>query len=368
MASKRQVDEGLNIILSLVVIGFVIAFFLIKWVIAGIFFLAVLFVTIAKAVINNNTTGSILNKSLKDSKLKIKSNITKRDIIRKLNLFDISIYDSLFEENVRYKGMNYYHNNKVKKVYKTDNMYTTKVSGTSDYTVNITFDNKNNNKIINSSCNCYYYINRHKSCKHIYATLLKIKCDDNKGKIIKELDQLVDGSNKIISELSKKVINKKTISYLERANINQKSNDIKATIKKYNVFINYNPSEQQLLDILYSFVVQLSLYIKEVKKALNKNDKAESKNTNINNDNINNDDKISLTDLIVAMALSDQINKYTNNKNDKIINEEFENECNIYGLSDHERQIIKDNPNTYDVWDFEEDEDNMDEDSYYKDN
>ena len=55
-----------------------------------------------------------------------------------------------------------------------------------------------NNNIISSSCTCPYYLDKEHNCKHIYALLYKVKCSENKGKIITEINNQISGIKTIV--------------------------------------------------------------------------------------------------------------------------------------------------------------------------
>ncbi len=89
---------------------------------------------------------------------------------------NIDIYsdelDDLFEEQIRYRGKDYYLKEMVYSCIKSDNEYIAFVQGTDfgkEYQVNITMNY--DNKIQKIDCNCPYS----KNCKHEYATILYLR-------------------------------------------------------------------------------------------------------------------------------------------------------------------------------------------------
>lgn len=156
-----------------------------------------------------------------------------------LNLLDIKIYDELFPINIKSNAGLLIHNNKFvgfKQIEK--NMYEAVVPGTYDYMVRVLLnDDYSLEKCI---CDCAYYHNTSKYCKHVYALLNKIiteknncviqkKYDENIFMLGKELDKL-----KNIIEKSEKIIKNKSFTkgwivsvYEHMENDFKKSNGIK---------------------------------------------------------------------------------------------------------------------------------------------
>lgn len=77
-------------------------------------------------------------------------------------------YKEVFEEQIIYRGKEYFKKNRVEKVYKTENGYLAKVSGSYDNEYTVQIEVEKDGLIMH--CDCPY----NKECKHEYATLLAI--------------------------------------------------------------------------------------------------------------------------------------------------------------------------------------------------
>lgn len=91
--------------------------------------------------------------------------------------FDFDLFsddiDKLFEEQIIYRGNNYFNNHKVKFLEKIDDRYFAVVNGTKDedkYVVIIDYNHEEQKMNVFCNCPCEFY------CKHIYAVL---KCIQN---------------------------------------------------------------------------------------------------------------------------------------------------------------------------------------------
>lgn len=90
-----------------------------------------------------------------------------------MDIFDKSIYDSLFPVQIRNRGEVYYYEDKIKCFKEDGNNYSCIVKGNENYKANFSIDENNN--IISSSCTCPYFSDNGYNCKHIYALLYKDK-------------------------------------------------------------------------------------------------------------------------------------------------------------------------------------------------
>lgn len=114
--------------------------------------------------------------------MEIGDNMNAFDILRKKEI-SIDKYISLFK-NVSGKGHYLYLEGKVKNIKLSNNLYTAKVLGGNEYNVSILFDNDMNIK--DCSCECMYFKDKDKYCKHIFALLESI-IETKNIKLIKSL-------------------------------------------------------------------------------------------------------------------------------------------------------------------------------------
>lgn len=79
-------------------------------------------------------------------------------------------YDDLFLPQIKFRGEEYFLDNKISNFKIENNKCTATISGTENYDVTIEF--YKNKKIKKVSCTCPYYQKDEKYCKHLYALLL----------------------------------------------------------------------------------------------------------------------------------------------------------------------------------------------------
>ena len=183
----------------------------IKWIIDFIAFVIGKFISfiiyIDRKITKKEASYDVLKKPFKDSNVKYKEKeiVTKESIIKKLNLFNMDVYDDMFSPQIRKRGEEYYEEDKIKYFKQNNNKYTCRITGTDTYKVSISFNNENNSVIDNATCTCPYHKEDNKNCKHIYALLLKIKCDPNKKIILSEIGENVKGILEMIENATKNI-------------------------------------------------------------------------------------------------------------------------------------------------------------------
>ena len=148
------------------------------------------------------------------------------------NYFDETIYDDIFNSQMRYKGRVYYFKNKVSNLIYNDNKIKANVQGTSLYKVTVEY--RNNNEL-NATCTCPYYKDGN-YCKHIYAVIYKDKGTDNKNILIEELKY----NNNILEDFKNNIeeLYNKYIKYLKDSSIEYKIKLLKKDVEYYNSNIN----------------------------------------------------------------------------------------------------------------------------------
>lgn len=116
-------------------------------------------------------------------------------------------YDNDFEYQIKQRGKEYYKNGKVKSLIKSGNIFKAKVEGShgNDYNVSITIDDED--EYLDYECDCPYEY----PCKHVYATMLKIK---NKEYAEVELKPEIHKSIKTLQELIIEIPAEETKEYL----------------------------------------------------------------------------------------------------------------------------------------------------------
>ena len=224
MAKNSYNDDAIKVLIGILVVASLIAIFLVKWAIIGVVLLIVCIVKAYKTHKNKATVKNVVKDSYKTLPAKPVEVITKKELKQALKIFDIDIYDNLFEPKIKPRGQKYYEENRIKSVEHNGNKWSCKVEGTQEYETSITFDNENISK---TNCTCPYYQRDQKNCKHIYALLIKAKCENNIPII---MQAITDYSNSLT-----KIVNKET-EYVSNniSNISKNTNDIYNPLKDEN--------------------------------------------------------------------------------------------------------------------------------------
>jgi hypothetical protein len=343
---------------------FAVVYYSLKWTIKVLIIIITKVVNlinlIIQKVIHKQNMNNITKTPFKDNKIVIKNEktLTIKDIKERLGLFDKDIYNDLFPIQIRHRGEQYYYDNKIKNFDATDNKYTCIVEGKNDYNVAITFKVDNDNEIESSNCTCPYYQEDNKNCKHIYALLYKIKCKNNKEKILEELNKTIGSINTMLSSSNDYITkNSSHFTSFEKDYYNNYSKYYKDLVEKFKNYIKQNNNEDILLQYL-SDIINCSTELKaSIKNTLN----TESTDNNRQNSNIknNNTNKASVKDERAGLLIADEIDKKLN-KDDEY-DEELEKEMNAYDLEEWQKDLVR--KGEYDPWNFEED--NLEEDDYY---
>lgn len=120
MAKKNDNDGTIGFLLFILFILAVGSFFLIKWAIIGLIILissiVVWIKNTSKKNKNKNYLNNIIEKNFDNSILKPVPKITRKELKEKLGLFDIDIYDDIFENKIKPRGQMYYANRRIEKV------------------------------------------------------------------------------------------------------------------------------------------------------------------------------------------------------------------------------------------------------------
>lgn len=205
--------------------------------------------------------------SFVDTKLKVEEDLKMPIEVKKekLDIFDKSIYDSLFPVQIRNRGEEYYYEDKIKCFKTNGNNYSCVVKGNKYYKVNLSVDVNNN--IISSSCTCPYFSDNGHNCKHIYALLYKVKCSGNKDKIITEINNQISGIKIMAKKAADYIIrNKSHFSYSVIDEFNNYSQQYISQIKYYEKNCSGKVLEDTLLkylDNLLNISLELNQKIKK---------------------------------------------------------------------------------------------------------
>ena len=114
--------------------------------------------------------------------------------------FDIAKYDAHFSNKIMERGADIFLLDEIIGLKQKEKSYSCKIKGNNTYDVSITF--KNNDDIDAVSCTCPF-AKEEKYCKHIYALLLKLKCNYDFNKIEKEIKQVLKELKKIFKVYDK---------------------------------------------------------------------------------------------------------------------------------------------------------------------
>lgn len=102
------------------------------------------------------------------------------------NYFNMGTYDNMFFDKIMERGTEIYLSDKIIDFKHKDNKYSCKIKGNDIYDVEVSF-HSNNDEIDNISCTCPF-VQDGNHCKHMYALLLKIKCNYNLENITSDIN------------------------------------------------------------------------------------------------------------------------------------------------------------------------------------
>lgn len=360
---KKNETSALDVIMILLFFG-VAAYYIIKWTIELICIIIVgiakLIAWISNRIQKKNNVRNITKTPFVNTKIKVEESLKTPIEVKKekLDIFDKSIYDSEFPTQIRNRGEVYYYEDKIKYFKENNNNYSCVVKGTENYNVKLSIGE--DNRVISSSCTCPYFSDKGHNCKHIYALLYKVKCSNNKEKIISEINNQISGIKTMI---------KNATDYLER----NKSHFSYSVIEEFNnysrqyssqtSYYEKNCSEKVLEDILLQnldSLLSISLELKQkIKKTLNEENSATTVITSMPKQK--NENKIGFTDVIAGIAIANELDKHFNREEDEDYDEELETEMDAYDLEDWQKNLVR--QGRYNPWNFGEEE--LEEGDYY---
>ena len=360
---KKNETSAWDVIMILLFFG-VAAYYIIKWTIELICIIIVgiakLITWISNKIQKKNNVRNITKTPFVDTKIKVEESLKTPIEVKKekIDIFDKSIYDNEFPVQIRNRGEVYYCEDKIKYFKENNNNYSCVVKGTENYNVKLSIGE--DNSVISSSCTCPYFSDKGHNCKHIYALLYKVKCSNNKEKIISEINNQISGIKTMI---------KNATDYLER----NKSHFSYSVIEEFNnysrqyssqtSYYEKNCSEKVLEDILLQHLdslLSISLELKQkIKKTLNEENSATTVITSMPKQK--NENKIGFTDVIAGIAIANELDKHFNREEDEDYDEELETEMDAYDLEDWQKDLVR--QGRYNPWNFGEEE--LEEGDYY---
>ena len=235
--------------------------------------------------------------------------------------------------------------------------HTCKIKGTHDYSISLELNEKGELK--NQSCTCQGYVGGY-NCKHIFSLLYKLKCAENKQKIIKNIEtQIVPTSMLMVKyfeeycknnlEYLNKDMVKNAVTLFDNAII-----EINKAVEKLEI----KCTEDTALNILKSIYDAVYEIRESIISVLKKQKEMISK---INVQRVRNNSN-DYSSLVTTMLIMDSLNK----DNEKNINKSpySEKEMDYYGLDDFEKALVRNGQ--YAPWDFEH-EDTVEGDYYHYD-
>lgn len=360
---KKNETSAWDVIMILLFFG-IAAYYIIKWTIELICIIIVgiakLITWISNKIQKKNNVRNITKTPFVDTKIKVEESLKTPIEVKKekLDIFDKSIYDNEFPVQIRNRGEVYYYEDKIKYFKENNNNYSCVVKGTENYNVKLSIGE--DNSVISSSCTCPYFSDKGHNCKHIYALLYKVKCSNNKEKIISEINNQISGIKTMI---------KNATDYLER----NKSHFSYSVIEEFNnysrqyssqtSYYEKNCSEKVLEDILLQHLdslLSILLELKQkIKKTLNEENSATTVITSMPKQK--NENKIGFTDVIAGIAIANELDKHFNREEDEDYDEELETEMDAYDLEDWQKDLVR--QGRYNPWNFGEEE--LEEGDYY---
>lgn len=360
---KKNETSAWDVIMILLFFG-VAAYYIIKWTIELICIIIVgiakLITWISNKIQKKNNVRNITKTPFVDTKIKVEESLKTPIEVKKekLDIFDKSIYDNKFPVQIRNRGEVYYYEDKIKYFKENNNNYSCVVKGTENYNVKLSIGE--DNSVISSSCTCPYFSDKGHNCKHIYALLYKVKCSNNKEKIISEINNQISGIKTMIKNATDYLErNKSHFSYSVIEEFNNYSRQYSSQISYYEK----NCSEKVLEDILLQHLdslLSISLELKQkIKKTLNEENSATTVITSMPKQK--NENKIGFTDVIAGIAIANELDKHFNREEDEDYDEELETEMDAYDLEDWQKDLVR--QGRYNPWNFGEEE--LEEGDYY---
>ncbi|MBE6140950.1 MAG: SWIM zinc finger family protein [Firmicutes bacterium] len=323
---------------------------------------------ISKNIVKNDKEQEInnmVNRSYNNSTIKPISKIRINTLKEKLGLFDITIYNDLFDEEIISSGKKYYIERKLKNVIQKDNQCSCITSGSKSYKVSIKFDKKDINRIEATTCTCSNYSVKHINCKHIYALLLNVKCEENILKIITAITDYINKMTKMLDNTSNYIFdnqNKLNISENDKNYFSTLVNEYQNKFEIYSEKLSNNKfNEDELLKILQCLVEDSFRLQFEIEKLLNKASITYVSKENIDTNN-EESDRITFSDIFVDFII-DAINSEPTKDNK--YDEELEKEMELYGLEEWQKEEVR--KGNYAPWNFEQDGELEEDDYYYED-
>ena len=365
--ANKDTEEGSTILITILVIAGIIAFFVAQW-------LFILLIVIISVIIVGGINSSkkkklekefnkISESAFSNSTLKPVANANRKELKEKLGLFDIDVYDNLFEPQIRTRGFSYFADNKLEKI-SGANKWTCVAKGTKDYNVMVAFDN---DQITYTSCSCPYYLEDKKNCKHIYALLLEAKSKPNIPIIKEAMLNFSSNLKRMFKEEIKYINDYEKYLKIDEYKFNTLKNIINTFIENNTKTIESikekNYGEKELFDGLIALIQEgykLNESIKETVYDLSKvsNPAPASEAVEYMNDS----NRIKLGDVVAGALIADEIDKTINKK--KKIDTKLEKEMDAYGLEDWQKDLVR--KGEYEPWNFDE-EDLEEGDYYYED-
>lgn len=364
MSKNKDTEEGMKALGKILAGSAVAGFFLVKSAAKGVSKFSNWLSKAAKRSEKEVQISNIVDAPFKKCKIKPTQNIDIPILKKKLSLFDKSIYDDLFEPQIRKRGMEYFSEIRMRECKEKGNEYTCLIDGENTYNVYLKFKDKSVNKIEKATCSCPYHKDKGGFCKHIYTLLLVAKCHENLPKIATAIADFSEAISSMITNFNK-YIEENQLSLVISANvvsvkkIGEHLKEYNSRLQEYDKAINkYQLNEDELLRVFLILVKDTATVQTEIRNLLYGNSanfvsKQAAKNSK--------EDGITFTDVAAGLAIADTIGSHLNNKKDK----NLEHEMDIYDLEDWQKDLVR--QGEYDPWSFEENGELEQDDYYYED-
>ena len=369
MARKNDNDATIGCLLFIVFMLIVGTFFIVKWAILATIIIVsavtVGIINLARKQKRKNYIKSIVEKNFENAKLRPTFKITPKELKEKLELFDISKYEKSFEPQIRFRGQKYYAENRVENVNRIGELWKCEVIGTERYNVSIKFEN---DEIVESNCNCPYYEKDNQNCKHIYALLIKAKCEGNLSKILEAITDYSKRMTNLVKEESEYITNNQKSLKLdssEIATVNSQINEFVNILMNASKMMEKNRyNESVLVDILVNLIESSYKYNKRIEEMLIKAGKVENPASIDKVVNSVGNSGIGIGDILLGTMAVNSASKHVRKKKSKNINKALEDEMDEYCLEDWQKDLVR--KGEYNPWNFEE-EDLEEGDYFYED-
>ena len=194
------------------------------------------------------------------------------------------MYNSYFDVKIRERGFEYYKQGKVTNIIENKNKVSAIVTGSNLYSVEVIFDENDDSIIESAKCNCQYFLDRNDYCKHIYATIMSVKYDEQKE--INEIKENQDNIAQVKLECEKYITMCKSIFEKQKRQLASNGkylskNKYEHYTKYYNIYLKSFNTD---IELVHKDSIYISFYNKRLESLKNLHETITDDLNSLNND------------------------------------------------------------------------------------